>query len=552
MSTAEVDASTVTDGFAASEPRTKIASMESLTDLLRRRAVEAPASIAVVSGDDQATYSDLDRASDAAARRLLRAGVRPGELVGLLADRDMDTIVLLLAILKCGAAYVPLDPGYPRRRLNFIAEDAQMTHIVGARRTAIAVGLHDHRFTDCDADAAADDPTCVDRFDRPAGDSAAYVIYTSGSTGTPKGCVVTHRNVLAMLDGALNLFDFSPHDRWAVVHSFCFDFSVWELWGALSTGATAVLAPWKTILAPGTFVSFLKENRITILNQVPSVFRYLAQEWMATDDRPADVRYLIFGGEKVSMDVVDAFVARLGPAAPSMINMYGITENTVHSTFKRLDAGTLAGAAASPIGGGLPHVGVHVLDARQRPTGRGTVGELWLSGPSVITGYLNREDLTRERFRKLPVGGGGQPTRCYHTGDLVRVLPDGELDYVGRVDQQVKVRGYRIELQEVETILQMNPLVREAAVVAVETHLGTTLAAMIVAAEPVATDVVARVADDLRQTAPAYMVPGLYRVVDQLPLTLSGKRDSAAIIAEFASDAPSATSPSPLPRLQQP
>ncbi|WP_326608904.1 amino acid adenylation domain-containing protein [Streptomyces scopuliridis] len=509
--------------------------MESLVELLRSRVSETPDATAVLSDGVQLSYADLDRAADLAADRLATAGVRPGDLTGLLVERDAETVIWLLAILKLGAAYVPLDPGYPQDRIQFIAEDSRLSFIVGARATAERVGLSGHHLID-PAAPTADPVSMADRGNEPVptADSAAYVIYTSGSTGKPKGCVITHGNVLALLEGALPQFAFTADDRWAIFHSFCFDFSVWELWGALATGATAVIVPSRTVLLSDDLIDFLQEQQITVLNQVPSVFRYTAQAHAESDHPQLPLRYVVFGGESVNLNDVRDFLDGAGPTGPEMVNMYGITENTIHSTFKALDAETLESGSASPIGHPLPHVGVHILTAERQPLPEGTPGELWLSGASLTTGYLHRDDLTKERFAELPVGPGSGMVRCYRTGDIVRRLPDGELDYVGRDDDQVKIRGFRIELREIETVLGSHPDVLDVAVCVVDTALGPALAACIVSTDSYSEALTQSFKELLTTSLPAYMVPHMYLPVERLPLTPSGKLDRAAVAGLFS------------------
>ncbi|MEU9479455.1 amino acid adenylation domain-containing protein [Streptomyces sp. NPDC048191] len=509
--------------------------MESLVELLRSRVSETPEATALLADGARLTYAELDRAADLAAGRLAAAGVRPGDLTGLLVERDAESVVWLLAILRLGAAYVPLDPDYPQERIQFIVEDSRLPFIVGARSTAERVGLSDHRLIDRAAPAAG--PVSVagrGSVPVPSADSAAYVIYTSGSTGKPKGCVITHGSVLALLEGALPHFAFTADDRWAIVHSLCFDFSVWELWGALATGATAVVVPWQTVLSPVGLVDFLHEQRITVLNQVPSLFRYTAKAHAQSGRPQLPLRYVVFGGESVNLDVVREFVEAAGPGCPEMVNMYGITENTVHSTFKVLDAETLRSDSASPIGRPLPHVGAHVLTAEQKPVPDGTPGELWLSGPGLSVGYLHRDDLNKERFAELPVGPGSTMVRCYRTGDLVRRLPDGELEYLGRDDDQVKIRGFRIELREIETVLGSHPGVLDVCVCAVDTASGPALAACLVCVDSFSDALAESVRELLKTSLPAYMVPRMYTAVDRLPLTPSGKLDRAAVAALFS------------------
>jgi amino acid adenylation domain-containing protein len=510
--------------------------MESLVELLGSRVSRTPDATALVSDDRRLTYAELDRATDRAADRLAAAGVRPGTLTGLLVERDAATVVWLLAILKLGAAYVPLDPDYPPERTQFIAEDARLPFIVGERSTADRLGLADDRLVDRATPWAADPVAAAARESAPApsADSPAYVIYTSGSTGKPKGCVVTHANVLAFLEGALPQFDLTADDRWALVTSLCFDVSVWELWAALATGATAVVVPWRTLVSPDELVDFLQEQRITVLTQVPSVFRYTANAYAQLGHPPLALRHLLLAGESVNLDVVKEFVDGAGPGAPTVVNGYGPTEATVLATFKVLDAETLGAGVASPIGQPFPHMGAHVLAVDRTPVPDGTPGELWLSGPSLSSGYLHRDDLTGERFVELPLGPGQGTTRCYRTGDLVRRRPDGDLEYLGRDDDQVKIRGFRIELHEIETVLGSHPDVLDAAVCVVDAASGPALAACVVCVGSFSDALTESMRKLSKASLPVYMVPRWYAAVDRLPLTPSGKLDRVAVAALFS------------------
>lgn len=513
--------------------------MGSLVDLLRLRGAEMAYAPALAMGDTLISYGQLDQFTDLAACRLLGAGAQPGQLVGVLAQRNLETVVSLIAVLKSGAAYVALDPEYPRERTRFMVEDAGIELITGERRSAERLDLLDHRFIEQPGLGLGVGPeparSCV--LPSPTADSPAYVIYTSGSTGRPKGCVITHGNVLSLLEGALPLFGFSAEDRWTVFHSLCFDFSVWELWGPIATGATAVMVPWKIVLSPDELVQFVRKYRITVLNQVPSIFKYTVSAHAKSGYPALPLRYVVLGGESIDLTVVRAFVEGIGAGAPAMVNMYGITENTVHSTVKFLDEPALAGGSASPIGLPLPHVGAHVLDEDSVPVPAGGIGELWLSGASVSPGYLYREDLNRQRFADLPVGPNEALVRCYRTGDLVRRDLDGELHYEGRNDEQAKLRGFRIELREIEAALSSHPQVSDAVVIVTEHRSEATLVAGLVCPEPVTPELAASVKAHAASAIPAYMVPRVYQRIGHIPLTPSGKRDriaSAALLAPRA------------------
>ncbi|WP_405003667.1 amino acid adenylation domain-containing protein [Kitasatospora purpeofusca] len=508
------------------------AGARSLPELFARVAAVRGDAAAVAGGGEQLGYAEIDRRAGAVAARLTAAGLGRGDLVGVLLERSHRAPAWILGVLRSGAAYVPLDPSYPADRLRFMAGDAGLAALVGDPDRAAACGLDALPVIDPEAagPAAPADEDAAPVGAAPGPDDPAYVIYTSGSTGVPKGCVVTHGNVLELLRATLPLFELGPDDRWTLFHSASFDFSVWELWGAWATGATAVPVPAATAQAPEDFLRLLAEERITVLNQVPSAFRHLAREYTDSGAPATALRYVVFGGESVDLDVVRGFLAAAaaGPGpAPVMVNMYGITETTVHATHLVLTPEQLAGDTASPIGRPLPHLAIELRDDALRLVPDGGTGEMWVAGSGVTDGYLNRPELTAERFRTL------DGRRMYRTGDLARRLPDGGLAYLGRNDQQVKLRGHRVELGEVEAGLRAAPQVRDAAALVVRDGAGNELlTALVVPAGPGALDVAA-LRRFARTTMPAQLVPNRFHPVAELPLTSSGKLDRKAL-AELA------------------
>ncbi|MFB8167463.1 amino acid adenylation domain-containing protein [Kitasatospora purpeofusca] len=509
------------------------AGARSLPELFARVAAVRGDAAAVAGGGEQLGYAELDRRAGALAARLTAAGLGRGDLVGVLLERSHRAPARILGILKSGAAYVPLDPSYPAERLRFMAADAGLAALVGDPDRAAACGLDALPVIDpeaVEAEPARPAEAGGTVAAAPGPEDPAYVIYTSGSTGVPKGCVVTHGNVLELLRATLPLFELGPDDRWTLFHSASFDFSVWELWGAWATGATAVPVPAATAQAPEDFLRLLADERITVLNQVPSAFRHLAREYGDSGAPATALRYVVFGGESVDLDVVRGFLAAAAAApgpAPVMVNMYGITETTVHATHLVLSPEQLAGGAASPIGRPLPHLAIELRDDELRPVADGEVGEMWVAGSGVADGYLNRPELTAERFRTL------DGRRMYRTGDLARRLPDGGLAYLGRNDQQVKLRGHRVELGEVEAGLRAAPQVRDAAALVVRDDAGNELlTALVVPAGPGEPDLAA-LRRFARATMPAQLVPNRFHPVAELPLTSSGKLDRKAL-AELA------------------
>ncbi|WP_307198316.1 amino acid adenylation domain-containing protein [Nocardioides zeae] len=496
--------------------------------MLDSRAQVHPDAVALIDGPNRMTYAELTVAVDQAADHLVTHGVRPNQLVGLLADRDLDTLVWLLGILAAGAAYVPLDPSHPQDRVRYIADDAGLSIVVGDRTTAARVGLIDRHLINPGDRRGPSSPRRPAGFE-PTPDSTAYVLYTSGSTGRPKGCVVTHTNVLALVASMRDLYGLASQDRWALFASLCFDVSVMELWCTFESGATAVVVPWSCVMSSEDLVDLLRVQEITILFQVPSILRY-------TVDALADEGYprlhltsLLVGGEGVNRSVVLEYLDHAGPNPPRVINVYGPTESTVMATGKLLDRSALEGPVGSPIGRALPHLRAHVLNPELRTVNVGETGELWLSGTGLARGYWNRPELTAERFVVLPLGPDAAPLRCYRTGDLVRLLDNGELDYLGRNDAQVKFRGSRVELPEIEAALDLHPLVHASAVSIVETAVGPELVACVTPATRGVDIPIVAVRQMLQKSLPGHMVPRRIVQVGRLPLTTSGKLDRAAV-----------------------
>jgi amino acid adenylation domain-containing protein/FkbM family methyltransferase len=560
--------------------------------LFEAQAARRPLATAVVHDVDALTYGELDERANRLARRLRGLGVGPGARVGLCAERSLDMIVGLLAILKAGGAYLPLDPTYPHERLAFMLADAgaalvltqerlrdrlpQLPPADGAAAGGCRVVLLDGEEGRFEAEAApavlssgAGGGAGVDEKDLPGGagpDDIAYVIYTSGSTGTPKGVEVSHANVARLLTAAREWFDFGPNDVWTLFHSYAFDFSVWEIWGALAAGGQLVVVPYDVSRTPAAFLSLLATERVTVLNQTPSAFRQLVQAACAGGGPVPELglRWVIFGGEALDPRLLAPWIARYGDEAPRLVNMYGITETTVHVTYQRVRASDLAAAGGgSVIGRPIPDLSVHLLDRRLHLLPPGAPGEIHVGGAGVARGYLGRPELTAGRF--LPDPWSALPgSRLYRTGDLARRLPDGRLEYLGRTDSQVKIRGFRIELGEIEAALGSHPAVAAAVVearwdpagaaaggaavpggpaagepatdgpAAAEAAAGgpaepRLVAWVVAAAQPAPTTSELRAW--LGRTLPDHMLPAAFVFLPALPLTPSGKVDRRVLPA---------------------
>ncbi|MEE4023059.1 amino acid adenylation domain-containing protein [Gordonia sp. PKS22-38] len=491
-------------------PSTRRTGGRTLVEVFTDTAARTPERTAVVTRTGSLTYREIDQRSAELARRLVSDGVTPGDLVALVLDRSADLVVAILATLRAGAAYVPIDPDYPVDRVAMITADAEPTLTV------------DTTYLTERAPIGADGPRRAATLPRPAPESPAYVIFTSGSTGRPKGVTVSHANVVALLDATSDLFDVGPDDVWMLFHSYAFDFSVWELWGPLSTGGSIVVPDRATTRSPQDLGALIETERVSVLNQTPSAFFALD----AADDPASSafdlscLRYVVFGGEALDIPRLSGFLDR-HPHVRA-VNMYGITEITVHASHLAIDTSEVATAAGSDVGRLLPGFDGRLLDQYLRPVPTGVAGELYLAGPQVTSGYLRRPGLTSTRFVADPAHVGAT---MYRTGDLFRYDRDGRLYYVGRSDTQVKIRGFRIELGEIRSATAAVDGVNDVAVITRPGPAGGDRILAYVVADVDPSTVRAALAERL----PEHMVPAAVIPLDRIPLTVNGKTDVAAL-----------------------
>jgi non-ribosomal peptide synthetase-like protein len=474
----------------------------------------APTSIALECGTERLTYRELDRRASRLADRLLRCGVRPGTRVGILLPRSTILYVALLAVQKAGATFVPIDPAAPADRIGYIADDASLGLLLST--TDLAAGLDRQHRPVLHLEAEDDEAVVAEQGPSTAqeADPACYIIYTSGSTGRPKGVEVSQSSICNFIDVVPGIYGVRREDRVYQGMTLAFDFSIEEIWPTWAVGATVVAGPTDSRRIGSGLAEFLVDNEITVLYCVPTV--------LATIDRDLPgVHSLLVGGEACPAELVE----RWAVGGRRMLNTYGPTEATVTATWGELRPGRPV-----TIGRPLPTYHVRLLDEDLNPVPDGTVGEICIGGPGVARGYLNRPDLTAQRFLDAPrITGNG---RLYRTGDLGRRLMDGDIEYLGRADSEVKVRGHRVDLQEIESVMLEDPGVASAAVTLHQAGGGDELAGYLTSHVPGRQDeVLPRLRDTLRRRLPQYMVPTYLDVLDSLPLMPSGKVDRKSLPA---------------------
>jgi amino acid adenylation domain-containing protein len=502
----------------------------SLPDLFAAQVVNTPEAVAVVWGEKQLTYGQLNARANQLARYLRRQGLGPEFRVGVCLERSVDLIVSLLAILKAGGAYVPLDPSYPANRLSYMMEDAGICLLVTTTALQAKLSACSRQVFCVDNDWASIHQESERNLNSGATpENAAYVIYTSGSTGHPKGVLVSHYNVVRLFQSTHDFFHFTAQDVWTLFHSYAFDFSVWEIWGAFSSGGRLVIVPYIVSRSAEEFHEVLLREQVTVLNQTPSSFNQLIQvEDSGGLEHPLALRYINFGAEALAMHDLEPWFTRHGDTCPQLINMYGITETTVHVTAQPLMQTMLS--ARSVIGRPLADLRVYVLDKYKHLLPIGVLGELYVGGAGLARGYLHRPDLTAERFIPDPFCPH-EGARLYRTGDLARYRQDGAMEYLGRIDHQVKLRGFRIELGEIEAVLRQESTVQDVVVLCREdTHNEKQLVSYVVQKQNDSVSV-ATLRNLLQKKLPEYMVPKTFVVLDTLPLTPSGKIDRRALPA---------------------
>jgi surfactin family lipopeptide synthetase A len=501
--------------FNASVPSN---SDKTLDQLWSEQVEKYPDKIAVVDGNKRWSYAEVERRANRLAYELRSYGVGRGMFVPLLLDRSAERVIAILAVLKAGGAYVPIEPSYPAERIAYLLADCHASLLLKQRAVPLTVGFTGIVIDVDDARFQQGETTLPLRLHTSS--DLAYLIYTSGSTGQPKGVMVEHRHVVRLWFNERSTFDYSTKDIWAQFHSYCFDVSVWEIFGALLHGGTLVILAKDILQDPSQMLALLRKEFVTILCQTPSAFVPLSLAEMNQPDATLALRQIIFAGEALAPVVLRAWRDKY--PATKLINMYGPTEITIYATYHEITDKDME-QNVSNIGRPLPTLRAYVLNQTRQLQPIGVAGELYISGKGVTRGYWNREKLTEERFLSDP----WLPSeRMYRTGDWVRWRPDGTLEYLGRIDNQVKVRGYRVELGEIETKLLASPIVQEAVVVARKVGDSNALCAYVVLAKE---EDMAALRDYLAQSLPEYMIPTYFMRMKSLPLNTSGKVDRLAL-----------------------
>ncbi|QFS50798.1 non-ribosomal peptide synthetase [Nostoc sphaeroides] len=496
--------------------------------LFEAQVEKNPDAVAVVFENQQLTYRELNTKANQLAHYLQKLGVKPEVLVGICVERSLFMIIGILAILKAGGAYVPLDPAYPQERLGYMLADAQVSVLLTQKHLLETLPAHNTQTLCLDQDENLFiTQSTANPISNATSENLAYVIYTSGSTGQPKGVLINHSNVVRLFAAVQPWYNFHQQDVWTLFHSYAFDFSVWEIWGALLYGGKLVVVPYWVSRTPEAFYELLSKEQVTVLNQTPSAFRQLIQVEKSTGELLSlNLRLLIFGGEALDIQSLQPWFARHGDQSPQLVNMYGITETTVHVTYRPLTLSDLH-TTASVIGKPIPDLQVYLLDKNQQLVPIGVPGEMYISGAGLARGYLNRPDISQERFIAHPLSKQG---KLYKSGDLARYLPNGDIEYLGRIDHQVKIRGFRIEIGEIEAAIEQHSEIREAVVIVREDiQDDKRLVAYIV---PQTTNIsVLELRHFLKAKLPEYMIPSAFVVLEKFPLTPNGKIDRRALPA---------------------
>jgi amino acid adenylation domain-containing protein/non-ribosomal peptide synthase protein (TIGR01720 family) len=507
-----------------------IQTRENLAQSFADTVAKYPNRVALTFNEESFTYQELDERANQLARFLQQQGITKEKRVVICLERSLSLIVAMLAVVKAGGVYVPVDPAYPRDRIEFTVNDCEAELIITTTSLAsLFPGAGKVVFMDAEDAPYLLESTEAITVESLEPENGAYIIYTSGSTGKPKGVLVTQHNVVRLFQSTSHWYGFNENDVWTFFHSFAFDFSVWEIWGALLYGGRLVIVPYNISRNPQNFLQLIRDEKVTVLNQTPSAFtQLLVAEKALPLTEPTTLRYIIFGGEALNLQSLRPWFELHGEGKTSLVNMYGITETTVHVTYRPITLKDLDNTSGSVIGEPIPDLRLYLLDVYGHPVPPGVTGEIYVGGAGVARGYLNRPEQNAERFIQDKFSTDST-ARLYRSGDLGRFLPNGDLEYLGRIDHQVKIRGFRIEIGEIEAALSKVPGVRENIVV-VTSDDGSSkqLIAYVVCTldnKPSIEILRSKLLDGL----PEHMVPSHFVYLEQFPLTANGKIDRKAL-----------------------
>ena len=500
---------------------------KTIVNIFEEQVEKTPDNVALVFKNNKITYRQLNEKSNAIAQHLLQQyDIKPDDIVGLQVERNEGIVIGILGILKAGAAYLPMGTDLPEARVAFMLEDSKARLLLTNRGGAAAAQHHQGKIPvllieDIVAQNITNNTQNPVVALKPA--NLAYIIYTSGSTGNPKGVMIEHRNVVRLMVNDRPLFDFNDKDVWTLFHYYGFDFSVWEIWGALLFGGSVVVVPKQATLNPEDFANILLKNKVTVLNQVPSTFEQV-QLHLLQKNQAHHIRYIIFGGAKLIPETLREWKARFPDTR--LINMYGITETTVHVSYKEILQEDID-AGISNIGKTIPTLRCYILDDNKNFAPIGVRGEIYVAGDGLARGYLNNEKLTAERFVENPFESG---ERLYKSGDAGRWLENGEIEFFGRIDFQLKIRGFRIEAGEIEQKLMACPGIQGVVVIGKTIEDQTELVAYLSGdkKEELSLEYLRAF---LAESLPGYMIPAFFVWLDKFPLTKNGKVDRKALPA---------------------
>ncbi|GEM_PF-4741361 len=495
---------------------------KTVIQIFKEQVKKYPNNCALSFNDNSMNYHELDIASNKIANLLLKKGVREEDVIGLLTDRSFEVVVSILGILKVGCAYLPIDVDYPEDRISYMLENSDSKYLLTlSNHTEKCEEFENRIFIDSEEYTESSDAD-VSCFKNP--NNLLYIIYTSGTTGRPKGVMIENKSVVNLFFNTDTKYDFNENDTWTMFHSHCFDFSVWEMYGSLLFGGKLVIIPKSVAIDTEAFLKLIKDKNVTILNQTPSAFYNLITKELDKPTKELKLRYVIFGGEALNPTRLSEWIKKYPDII--LVNMFGITETTVHVTYKKIAEETIS-KGLSNIGRAIPGLSTFVLDTNQKLQPIGIPGELYVGGFGVARGYIKNIELTSERFIENPF----KPGEClYRTGDIVKWLPDGDLEYLGRIDSQVQLRGFRIELREVEACFLALDQIKECVVVANANELNELyLSAYYVLKKSHLKTSLDEIKGLLSKKLPSYMIPSYFIMLDNLPLTSNGKIDRKAL-----------------------